>query len=63
MSDEDYQQRYQFAKRGVTRSLVTIVYRRPYHKQGKIHWAKLSQFSRFSRALRKFLCEYLLQAS
>ena len=59
MSDEDYQQGYQFTKKGVTRSLGTIVYRRPYHKRGKIRWAKLSRFSRFSRALRKFLHEYL----
>ena len=35
---------------------------RTYRKQGKIHWAKLSQFSRFSRflrALQKFYRDFL----
>ena len=30
-----------------------------YRKRGKIRWAKLSHFSRFSRAPQKFSCESL----
>ena len=29
-----------------------------YHKRGKIHWAKLLYFSRFSGVPQKFFCEY-----
>ena len=38
---------------------LTKIFMRLYCKRGKIRWAKLSRFSRFSRAPRKFSREYL----
>ena len=40
----------------ITDSIYSI-----YRKRGKIHWAKLSRFSRFSRVPRKFFREYLFK--
>ena len=34
------------------------IHSRDYRKRGKIHWAKLSCFSRFSGVSRKFYREY-----
>ena len=41
--------------------VVALVYKSQisYCKWRKIHWAKLSRFSQFSRALQKFSCESL----
>ena len=34
------------------------IHSRDYHKRGKIHWAKLLHFSRFSGVPQKFYREY-----
>ena len=44
---------------GMVMIMISTVQHTTYRKQRKIRWAKLSHFSRFSRALQKFSHEHL----